>query len=440
MARTPAMLPRLPPLYREGELVRQVFAVPGLELEALDEEALEVQRSHWFDATLELGEAGRLAAVLDLTPEPWQTLGTFRAWVHAIRDAWLRYGVATKRGLQKFVEQYTDAYQRATRTTVVPRIAEWRAQPSTSDPAFVENPARRRFERVPTAGGIQALHRFTIEQNGLDVSHAGFLLVGLPSGPESVPVVANLTTGQALLYLGNVPPGQRLWIRPVPPGEEGGHWAVEAQLEGDDVSGRLRSVSGLVPGQPWDDVPSTGRPKGRDVDDPTRPLELRRGPNDLWFLPVAHFDELGLDRFLLALPDLLLAQGRYDETGFDRALFFQDPAVSLRLSWVETEPASFEIHLPAGRVRYPAGEPLDAVLEEVRLLGDSLAAAVRRLKPAGVRGAVEMRPMSEIQPQLDVLRAVLPLTHREVGPSGRDDLPDSGALFDVTDLDDSLFR
>jgi hypothetical protein len=359
--------------------------------------------------------------------------------VHAIRNAWLRYGVATKAGLEKFVEQYADAYQRATRTSVFGRISEWRARPSTSDPAFVENPERRHFQRVPSAGGIHALHRFTVEQKGLDVSHAAFLLVGLPSAPECVPVIANLTTGQALVFLGNVGPGRRLWIRPVPPEEEDGAWGVEAQLEGDDVTGRLRSVSNLVPGTPWDDTPTTDHPQGRDVDDPPRPLELQRGQNDLWFLPVAHFDELGLDRFLFALPDLLLAQGRYDETGFDRALFFQDAAVSLRVSWVETEPASFEIHLPGGRVRYPATDELSMVEAEVQLLHESLSTAVRKLKPAGIRGAVEMRPMSEIQPQLDVLRTVLPATQREVGPTGRDAVPESGAVFDVTDLDESLF-
>jgi hypothetical protein len=450
MARVDAMLERLPQLYRDGELVRGVAQVPGLQLEIVDEEAIEVQRAHWFRSTLELEEAGRLAALLDIAPEPWQTLGTFRAWVNAMRDAWLRFGTVTRAGVQKFVEGYTAGYEEATQTTVVGRIRKWLDQPSTSAPAFVENPARRRYARAPAVGGIEPLQQFSVEQKGLDEAYAGFLLVGLPAGPESVPVIANLTTGQALIFFGNVPPGARLWIRPALPDEGTASVGVTARLEDRDVSERLRSVSGLRPGAAWghDDL----RPRLGEATPPAEAIRLARGRNDLWFLPVGHFNELGLDRFLFALPDLILRQGRYSHSDggapaphsrFDQALFYQDPAVVLRMSWLETEPASFEVHLPGGTLLYPArpgGGALEEALRERDLLLSSLGDGVRRLKGAGVRANVQMPPFSELQPQLDLLTNVLPIRHREVGTTGADVLPDSGGLFEVTGFDESIFR
>ncbi len=424
MGRIEALVSRLPQLYRDGELIADVLELAALQLEVLDEDAREVQRAHWFDAALELEEAAGLAAVLDIAPEPWQNLGEFRAWLHSLRNAMLRGGAVTVEALQGFVADYTRRYQAVVGVRAVPPITTWSETPSPGEPGFIETPLRRRYDRAPTFGGIEPLHRFSLEQKGLDETLGGFLLVGLPSAPESVPVIVNLTTGQALLFLGNIPPGARLWIRPT---QDGG---VDASLEGEDVNDRMRSVSGIEPGTPWSNA---------KVEEPARGLTLARGKNDLWFLPVAHFDALGLDRFLLALADLLLRQGRYDETAFDQALFYQPPAVVLRVTWVETQPASFEIHLPAGSLLNPPNG-LDRALQDRDRLGYSLNQAVQKLKAAGVAAEVQMRPFLETQGQMDRLTAVLPLTNREVGPSGADRLPDAGGVFEVTDFNDSTFR
>jgi hypothetical protein len=235
------------------------------------------------------------------------------------------------------------------------------------------------------------------------------------------------------VFLGAVPVGQRLWIRAL----DGG--SVEASLEGRDVTDRLRTIPVLSPGTPWDEPVDGNWP-------PAKALRLVRGENDLWFLPVAHFDELGLDRFLLALPDLLLQQGRFDETSFDRSLFYQDPALVLRVSWIETEPASFEIHLPAGGLlgRVHEGETTELARARAQADRDHLALSLgdgaQKLKAAGVRASVELDSFSETQRQLDVLRAVMPIVQREVGPSGADRIREAGGVFEVTAFDDSIFR
>jgi hypothetical protein len=422
MARVDDMLASLPQLYRDGELVRKVLGLPALQLEILGEDALEVQRAHWFDSALELREVAALTALLDFAPEPWQLLSEYRAWVRGLRDAMIEEGAVTKKALRNFIVAYSRANQEAFDIFAVPELKP-PEKPEIPDKVFVEFPRRRRYDRAPLAGGIDPLHQFTITQRGLDETVAAFLLVGLPSGPECVPVIANTTTAQALIFMDNLPPGQRLWIKP-----DGGF--VTAMLEGRDVTAKMRSISGIEPGVAWSST---------QVEQPARSLKLARGTNNIWFLPVAQFDALGLDRFLLALADLLLHQGRYDETQFGHALFYQDPAALLRIAWEETEPASFEVRLPAGVLRSRSGE-LDPALEARDRLGFSLDEAVQKLKAAGVKANLELTPFAEVQGQAEFLTGTLPLVHREVGPTGADELPDAGGLFGVTPFQDSTYR
>ena len=414
------MVTRLPHLYREGELVRGLLSLAGVQMEIASEDGREVQRAHWFNSTLDLGEAIRLALTLDIPREEWQAdLDEYRAWVHGIRDARLRTGAVTVDALQGFVASYSQAYERSVRIQVLPETLIWGVDTAQNELVFQENPFLRRYDRMPS---LEPLLRFTVTQNGLHETPASFLFVGLPDAPESVPVIANLTTGEAIVFLGNVPPGARLWLRPTDAGD------VQGFLEDEDVTDRLRSISNLQPGLAWT-APVA----------PARTMTLARGENEMWFLPVAHFDALGLDRFLLALADLLLTQGRWDESFFDRALFYQHPAVLLHMTWVETQPATFEIKLPAGMLRSRAGELAESLLERERLRL-SLNTAVQRLKASGVRAAVSLEAFGEIQPQGDHLRILSAPVFREVGPTGADSFPDAGGLFEVTGFNDSTFR
>ena len=162
---------------------------PAVQLEILGEDTVEVQRAHWFDAALELQEAARLATVLDIAPESWQDLRQYRDWVHALRDAMLKRGSVTRSALQEFVVDYAQRYQQTVGSRILPSLQIWDDIPSDTRPAFVEFPLRRRYDRAPSAGGIEPLHQFTLTNRGLDESRPGFLLIGLPSAPESVPVI-----------------------------------------------------------------------------------------------------------------------------------------------------------------------------------------------------------------------------------------------------------
>jgi hypothetical protein len=418
-----AIADRLPVLYRDGELLRGVLDALGLQLEIVDEEGRQVQRTHWIGTVNELSEAGMLGALLDIAPEPWQALGEYLAWFHALRTARLREGGVTGQALRTFVRLYAEAFEATNHVEALPSFDKWSPKPAPTGHCFVENPARPEYARLGGATGAEPLTRQVVVNGGLDPAPLSILITGLGSGPEYVPVVANLTTGDGLVFLGTVPVGARLWISATADG-------VQAALGRDDATNRLRYVSRVVPGQPWGAADIAAVPAG---------LRLALGANDLWFLPVAHFDHPGLDRALLALADLELEQGRWDQSRFDHALFAQEPAVGVDLVWVESTPASVRIDLDGAALLTLSGQ-LDEGFEARDQLESSLRQGVQSLAAAGVATEVRLRPLTSSQRQRDHLVLIMPLWVTEAGATGADRLPDSGGAFDVTNFDNSTYR
>jgi hypothetical protein len=428
MQRVETMARRLPQLYRDGELVRGtrgrggLLDVPAVQLELLDEEMRRVQRAHWFSATFELEHAAKLGALLGIPPEPWQTLDTYRPWVHALRDAVLLHGGVTIPAIRSFVSAYSTAFEEAEGIDTDPPLEQWSRGEGEPGPSIVENPLVRRVSRFPGSGSLEPLTRFTVKNRGTGDAPASFLMLGSSRGEESAPVVVNLTTRQALVYLGTVPQGKRLWIRAT-------HDQVEARLEHDDVTKNLRSVSAVEPGKPW---------TAAQVASPAKPLNLVRGDNELWFIPLAHFNVRGADRFLFSMPDTDLAQARYDSAKFSRALFYQEPLMNAFVTWQERKPASFAVRLPAQVLR--SKRPLANALASRALLERAVSTGVERLRGAGITSEVTLESFAETQHQLDTLRLVSPVTLREGGATGADAMAERGGAFEVSNFDDSVFR
>ena len=418
-----ALLQRLPTLYQDGDLVRGLAQVLGLQLEIADEEALAVQRGHWFDATVERAEAAGLGSLLDIAPLPWQGLGEYRAWLHALRTARLEFGAVSRPALGTFTQLYVEAFERANRIDVAPPFGTWGTTFQREGNALVENPPRRRLVRLGGPSAAEPLLQRQVSGGGLDPAAVSWLLTG-GSMSEYVPVVVNRTTGAALAFLGELRPGDRLWVFAAPDG------TASAQLNRSDVTRHLRGITRVAPGEPWapDDVTSS-----------PRAVTLRPGRNDLWFLPVAHFDAPGLDRALLALAGLDLTEGRFDASAFDQALYYQDPAAYVDLVWDERPPATVRVDVDGGTLRSPAGH-LDEALQERGQLEGSLGTGVAGLAAAGVAAQVRLRPLHDSQRQLDQLTLISGTKQHEVGTVGIDTLTDSGGLFGVTALGDSTYQ
>ncbi|MGH9137323.1 MAG: hypothetical protein ACRD0G_09800 [Acidimicrobiales bacterium] len=424
MARRAALAEHLPTLYRDGQLVGGFNDVWGVQFDMLDEAGVAVQRAHWFDATYDFDEAVALAAILDIGPEEFHaSLGEFRAWVHALRNSRLHGGAVTREALRILVDTYAQGFQRVADVDVVPAIAAWATEPNGERAALVENPPRLRTARLPDIGGWEPLARMHVSNAGIDPAAWAVVLTGSAGGSEYAPFVANRTTGQAIVFRGEIGVGQRLTIAP----SRDDRTVLRADVEGADVTDRLDSYPALVPG-----------PHGPgDRSDTNAATPLARGDNELWFLPLAHYDTPGLDRFLLALADDALRIGRFDETLYNHSLFAQQPAMSAWVAWVEREPASFEVHLPAHRLRADIGATTAGIAARERL-ETGLDAAVDGTAAVGVATDVIMDNLAERQPGQDRLAAMLPRTFRHVGPTGADRFVDAAGLFDVTGYDDSV--
>ena len=408
MARRTALAEHLPTLYREGTLVTGFNDTWGVQFDMLDEAGVAVQRAHWFDATYDLDEAVALAGILDIAPEEFHaSLGEFRAWVHALRDSRLHGGAVTREALRILVDTYTRGFQASADVSVVPQIAAWATEPDGERAALVENPSRLRTARLPDTGGWEPLARMEVVNAGIDPAAWAVVLTGHAAGSEYAPFVANRTTGQAFVFRGEIGVGQRLTVAP----SQADRTVLRAELEGVDVTDRLDSYADVVPGPHG--------PGERASINSAKPLT--RGSNELWFLPLAHYDTPGLDRVLLALADDALRIGRFNETMYDQSLFAQQPAMSACVAWVEHEPASFEIRLPAYRLTNDPGATAAGIAARERLEA-GLDAAVDRTAAVGVATDVIMDSLAERQPGHDRLRSILPLTFRHVGPTGADQL------------------
>lgn len=419
-----AMIERLPHLYRDGVHVHELLSLAALQLEIWDEDAREAQRAHWLDTALELDEAARLAEILDIELQEWQGLGEFRAWVHAFRNARLQEGSVTVSAIRRFIKEYSQAYQSAVEIALIPDIETWPDTPETGKPYFDENPELLRYRRIPSSGGIESLQQFSLEQKGLDITSAGFLIIGVAGEQEFVPVIVNTSNGSALVFRGTIKTGQRLWLFPNIDG------SVSARLEQEDVTERLYSIENVIPGQSWGLA---------DMATPAQAISLERGSNSLWFFPLAHYDERGLDRFLFSLPDTRMKQGRYSSSGFDHALFYQVPAVVLYTLWHESQPATFNVRLPAGALKNQANK-IEESLGEIDRLNFSLNSGVNQLAAAGVENSVTLEGMQETQPLGDFLTMVIPKNITDIGPTGVGEVTDSGGVFSVTEFENSTFE
>ena len=429
MAHADTLRDRLPELYKEGPALARLLDVMALPLEEMDQQMRDIQRSHFFNQCVSLEDASKLGAILDIPVEDWQSFRDYRLWTHSLRDARLKAGAVTREGIRLFVHQYLEGFQSLKAVKLSPPATEFSSTASDTVPSMIENPPVYRYMRGPGSNGLAPLDTFKVTNNGLDATPIDLILTAFGSdAPEYAPMLMNVTTGNAIVFLDAIPTGKRLWI--YSERNEDDSLSLHAELEGQTVTDKLRFIEGLVPGDADTAVPAAGDP---------RPLMLERGTNEFWFMPLAHYDVPGLDRALLALADLSLKQGVWDETRFDHSLFIQQAALTLQMLWVETAPASFRVELPAQSMLNQTGDLEDSLADRDRLQS-SLEEALRRLSAAGVESSVRLRSHKEVQGARERLARVLPMTIREQGSVGSDDLPDSGGAFGITDFDNSIFR
>ena len=422
------LLDLLPPPFTAApdSTLAMLLGTFALEFDAIAEDLDRLRRTHWINQAYRLEDAGKLGASLDIPPLDWETLDAYRARLLPLAAARLD-GTLAPGDIRQFVYGYLQRAATALDSVFVPGLPDdvtaafgpISGRPYWRPLALVENPPREHESSTLAARGglVPVLFRWTETNHGLDDTAVSIGITGLSGRRTNVPVMANLTTGDMILYAERILPGAELVISPLAGAPNPRR--AQATLDGADVTGKLHSLSGLRLGTPF-------TPQQYDAA-PLLP-RLARGNNDWIFLSVGLYDAHGLDHVFYALADAALREVLLDQTTFDHSLFPSGPLTQLALSWIETEPALFEVQVPRAIVSEPAGSAQGDTPHE--RVAEALQAAVGQLHAAGVRAAVRFMPFAETQAQS--VRHTLPwlVVDPENGSPGIEAALDLGARFD----------
>ena len=423
-------LPR-PYAVEPGSIVAQLLDVLSLELEIAAEDVGRVRLTHWIEHAYAEEDVVRLADLVGIDPLPWEDAATFRARLISLVTSRLR-GSTGPREITGFVFAYLRAAEAALArpaarldATLLPGLRALAApeeafarqpdRPGYRPLEMVENPPRHRSSQglAATSGRVAHLQHWHDRNDGLYATRPTVALVGASGGRTSVPLLVNVTTGEWIGYRGVLPVGARLVI--VGAQRTG---QATATLDGEDVSDRLMSSPhfppdpGLQPSQ-LDRFPCV----------PT----LLRGDNEWMYLSVGLFDVRGVDHARLAFADAVMREATFDASAYDHAIFPVGAVVGIEMTWVEAEPASFEVRIPNGVTVEPSGRP--PLAGEV---ARALATSVDELRAAGVTAELVLVPFEERQPHRPSVRLPWMVLPPEHGPSGTDAEFTVGGRFDET--------
>lgn len=439
MNRLDNMRDRLPPIWPAdpGSMTHAVLALLSVQMAAYDQDMGRVQRTHWVDTAFDLGDLAKIGDLFQIAPAPWETESLFRARLKATIAARLRGAVsrdvlefvliAILDGAQKALgSRYTELASTAGRGVFVFHTGP---DGPGDQPAFIEFPERRnRSDDLLSNGALRRpLAKISAVNTGLFPVPLQGVVRGVAGARTAVPLIANLTNGQVLVYRGVIACGQELRLGVDDDG------ALSAHLDGEDVSADVTTASGFAPGGAFTPV----------IPDPDpAPLVLERGENTLWVFPLALYDEPGLGSAVFAMPNADISHGRWDKEDqyppFGKALFEQPPAVSLDLFWDEARPATFRIEIPAGIVRRGADADADPITSRERLFG-LMHDTVESLSAAGTLAELRARPLKETQRQFDRMRVLSP-TRLQDTQEMTSRLNGLTALFDISAEDGARFE
>ncbi len=426
MNRLDGMLERLPPLWRieSGSRLHDLMSIIAVVLTEFDQDMDRVQRAHWIDTTFARDDAEKLGALFDVDAAPWEDLPLYRTRLKATIAALLR-GAVTPREIVAAVER---VLAQGLDSLAIVRAQNSNRGVQAGRVRLREFPVRRRrsMALLERHGRLKPLDRFTCDHGGVEDTAVLGTIRGVRDHRTSVPTLVNLTTGDLLTYLGLLHCGEELSLRLH--GER-----LVARHRGRDVTDRLITTRNFVPGTPL---------ARSAADNPPRPLRLRPGTNDLWFVCLGIYDAPGFDGAGFQAPTTEVVQGVFagDDpsigTRFGTSLFHQQPAAIADLWWDEFEPARFRVDVPTAVVLREAPSPT-AEAELDRLL-ELLDVTVTRLRAAAVDGHVQRWQFVEAAYTEDLVTVPLPEYDEQAEVTAA--LEALGALFDVTTMDSARYE
>jgi hypothetical protein len=432
------VLELLPPPYSDApeSLLAEFIEAFALEFDAIQEDLDRLRRTHWIEQVYRLEDAAKLGALCGVDALPWESLETYRARLLPLVRAQLA-GALGRREIAEFVFQYLLNSEQALGATLVQGLNRCRSateafgnvdgRPSFRSLEFEEFPEReRRSPELATRGGlVPVLFRWSETNRGLESCVPRIRITGVAGRRTAVPLLANLTTGEMILFSDRLLAGAELSIEQA----EGQAGLAVALLDGEDVTHKLRTKSGFKLGEGF---------AKESFDAAPRMPTLPRGESEWVFLCVGLYDVRGLDHFFFWLAGNELREGRFDDSRFDQALFPSDPAALLELSWTEREGGSFEIRVPRTIVVEPPGAaPRE---RPYRLVSQALEQSLGRLHAAGIRATLGPAPFAEIQRQEVRHRLPWVWLDRERASAGSHEALEFGFHFEETGLGQGRFE
>lgn len=360
MSKLDVILSRFPDFYEAQDpqkLLYGVLSALAAPLERLDRQLIEAMWSHWPRRAQDIQDLEQIAALYGVRRFDGEPRERFRQRLLALVRILLT-GTATPGALLQVAAATLglDVWDASGQPQLSPgSIANATLAPVTgrTQPlTLVETPWQAiEPEAVACVNG----QRLGFHQDDFAPVVPTLVVTGV--GERTVePLVVNLTSGQAIGYLGNVPDGQRLVIRP-----DG-----TARLDGRDVSERLYALQGgfydrdafdqararLVRRQPraafglrgldGPDFLFAGQPTA--VQTPRLPV----GDSE-WAVTatIGRFGRTAFGRAVWDAPDpQVFQQGRFAVTPWDGSLFTLAPSLHLALRWQERERAVCELRVP----------------------------------------------------------------------------------------------
>ena len=282
---------RLPPVWssEQGTLTHAVLALIANHMAAYDEDMNRVQRAHWVDTAFDMVDLVKIGALFQIAPAPWETESMYRVRLKATVAARLRGAVS--RDVLEFVlvailhgaQEALGSHYARLPANAGQGVSVFHTGPEgpADRPAFVEFPVRRRRspELLEAGGLMRPLSKIRVENKGVFPAALQGVIRGVRGAKTAVPLIANLTNGQVMVYRGLLECGQALVLGVTPDGD------FTARLDGEDVAAEFTTGAGFVPGEAF--TPVIPDP------DPTA-LVLERGMNELWVFPLALYDSPSL--------------------------------------------------------------------------------------------------------------------------------------------------
>lgn len=428
----PQILDSLPPPYTQEDdsVLARMVNLAALELEVLQEDLDRMRQTHWIATAYRLGDAAKLGALMGIAPFTWERLDLYRQRLVALVVARLN-GALGPNEIRGFAYKYLRDCENALGSTFLPGLQKATPGPLFRPIELKENPHRqRRSQALADRGGrVPYLFRWSESNKGLDDTVAQFEITGLIEKRTVVPVLVNLSTGDLIGYSDRIPFGGTLSVTQAKPEAALDDRALQATLDGVDVTDRMFSVGNFKLGTPFSKA---------QLEPKAQLPRMVRGTNEWIFLSIGLYDVRGLDRFFFSIAGKDLYEAAFDQTAFDASLFPSGPIAHLQCQWTETEPACFELHVPRYIVMEPHGaEGDDRAFVEV---AHALTASLAELRAAGVKAEVVFQPFQETQRQQVTARVPWKILDPEAGPSGTTRALDVGARFGESPLDGTRFE